>query len=740
MAQNFLLGFGERLTVPMDPPPHGMEANIPYTFSESVSRLTPQFSQTVSEIAKIPTTACPDGETVFSVVLHPSYTAKSFYPQKLFEVLELQQVGSKGVTILPDKWVRKTAPHEVFSTEIFVSGKRSQIEKIPSMLRQLSQNAGAAEDLTKIEQIKIFPVAEKIIELDKSIQKPLLEIALQSTPNKQGSILRGFQEYLRSLDDSLVISDTLFSQGLCFLALKADKDLVENIALYSFVRQLRQMPRLRSTNPYRTVNLDMAAKLPNLDPVDPNLRVAIFDGGFTPSSDLKRWVNLREASNLTAASEDGENHGHMVSSAYLFGNIEKDIDLSQPQSHVDLYRVIDDRDDCDEDENLIKVLNRIKDILSTTNYQFMNFSIGPELPVADGVIDPWTSVLDDYLASADTLATFASGNAGLSDRDAGLSRVQSPADCVNGLSIGSADKQGLSWQRAEYSCMGPGRLSGYIKPDIVEFGGSTPDNMFTFYKSDNSGKCVQELGTSFAAPLALRKAVAIRNKFGTNLTTLGIRSLLIHSAIDSGYDQVEVGWGKIPDDINDIVTCGDDCIRVLYQGKLNPSEWLKVPIPLPDRAITGKVTIKATLCFTTLVDPQDPVNYTRSGLEVVFRPHSERRSKPKQIYADSESFFKSSILHGSLDDSERRKDAHKWETVRSASLSKYGNNLLNPEFNVHYIPRDGGNSTKYANPIPYSMVVEVRAPRETSLYSEVVNRFRSHLEILRPNIRVDVRV
>lgn len=71
---------------------------------------------------------------------------------------------------------------------------------------------------------------------------------------------------------------------------------------------------------------------------------------------------------------------------------------------------------------------------------------------------------------------------------------------------------------------------------------------------------------------------------------------------------------------------------------------MRSPIPLPLIALEGKVKIKATLCYATDVDPHHPDNYTQSGLEVVFRPHSEKRNKPAigkspSFYAKSKSFF-----------------------------------------------------------------------------------------------------
>ena len=73
-------------------------------------------------------------------------------------------------------------------------------------------------------------------------------------------------------------------------------------------------------------------------------------------------------------------------------------------------------------------------------------------------------------------------------------------------------------------------------------------------------------------------------------------------------------------------------------------------------------TINVTMpCFATPTDPQDPLNYTRSGLEFRFRPHDGKRKDPKQLHADSNYFFQAKDVF--IDEKDLRTDAHRWETT-----------------------------------------------------------------------------
>src|SRR5690606_37492403 len=115
---------------------------------------------------------------------------------------------------------------------------------------------------------------------------------------------------------------------------------------------------------------------------------------------------------------------------------------------------------------LYEVLNRIDDILSEKKYEFINFSIGPCLPIDDDEVHAWTAVIDQYLSTGNIVATIAVGNDGEGDPSIYANRIQVPADCVNGLAIGACDVPDNNWKRANYSSIGPGRSPGLMKPDL----------------------------------------------------------------------------------------------------------------------------------------------------------------------------------------------------------------------------------------------------------------------------------
>lgn len=330
--------------------------------------------------------------------------------------------------------------------------------------------------------------------------------------------------------------------------------------------------------------------------------------------------------------------------------------------------------------------------------------------------------------------TVAVGNNGEKDFASGNARIQVPADCVNALSVGSANDTSNSWKRSSYSAFGPGRRPGVIKPDILAFGGSYKKYFHTLIPGIES-KVEPNCGTSFAAPYALRQAVGIRAILGGEISPLAIKALLIHCSIPNDEDITAIGWGKIPENIMDIITCKDGCARIIYQGSLKPGKFLRAQLPIPASGIRGKCKIKATLCYSCPVDPQDTCSYTRAGLEVIFRPHKDKLTKSNNVktspfFTDSTYFFGEEI---------DRRIGKKWENVLHAEKTMNGNSLNSPVFDIHYMAREGGADIRNAEQIPYALVLSFEANRHPHLFNDILNTYKELIHI-EPQISLPVYV
>lgn len=175
--------------------------------------------------------------------------------------------------------------------------------------------------------------------------------------------------------------------------------------------------------------------------------------------------------------------------------------------------------------------------------------------------------------------------------------------------------------------------------------------------------------------------------------------------------------------------------RIIYQGELRPGKFLRAPVPLPPGPLRGNVTLSATFCYASPVDPQDSNSYTKAGLSITFRPNADRR-KPKAQYAASQTFFPAAQWRS---EAEQRADLHKWETVLHACNTYRGSSLKEAVFDVHYNAREAGGPVSGAERIRYALVVTVHAPRHADLYEQVLEA-HTVLRALEPVISLPLSV
>lgn len=728
---NYLIGNAQELTYTVPPPKMNPQAVEMYTASDIRQRLKPQLEQVMDELDKLPEQLCPRGYTVTKLTLHPSYIAKGHFPRKLLSTLGFRSIGSKSDTVTPDKWTRKGEPQPSPTTVLYLAGKKDSLKDFSNQFESHLRNEIQFEDLKKVWQISTVSSDNKIKTGASAISK-YFEIGLHLIPDLSTDFIKtAFLQYASELDVKVQPELSIEVSNLWFIPVEGPSQQVKKLADFSFVRVIRPLPNLRSIKPLmRHSSALISAKLPMEPPLAPDLKVAILDGGIKEQSVFTPWLSSYKVSDSTAFDcPNGPEHGTGVTSAFLFGPLKGNELAARPFSFVDHIRVLDSNTSSEDPLELYRTLTHIEDVLISRQYEFINISLGPELAIDDDEIHPWTSLIDHYLSDGDTFLTVAAGNNGHNDSLTGLNRIQVPSDCVNAVAVGSANSTCDAWNRSRYSAVGPGRAPGLVKPDLLAFGGE--DNQYFHVLGDTKAPTISpQMGTSYAAPYLLRKAVGVKAILGREITPLAIKALLVNSAHQKDFPQTEVGWGKIPENLSTIIQSPDGVAKILYQGELAAGKYLRVPLPIPGTGILGNVTISATCCIASPVDPQDTSMYTKAGVEISWIP---KKDKPK------ESFFQQVKI---ATEAELRRDAAKWESVLHAVKNKRGSSLNEPSFEIHYIARDGGDQivgTK-APKIKYAFLVTLSAPKHKEIFSDILNAYSEILTAIEPRISTAIQI
>lgn len=740
MAQTprYLIGYGESLIDKVEIGSSGGPKEPPYTLEEAQDRVSKMLDRLTVELDALPDAACPRDEAVAAITLHPEYLAKSYYPSRLLDEVGLQAVGSRSVRVTPEKRSKDRVPEETPTTQLFIAGPRSNFKRFASKVELGASKAKAFDMLPCIEKIGLIQSRAKVKGCGEA-ERFQMEVVLHASeaPN-QRYIVHAFMEYMRSLGVDIDTQRQFYAGGLCFVKGLCTAKAINDVATFSYLRVLREMPKLRITKPiHRTQNPAVAPiELPNEDAIDPSSRVAVFDGGVESGTPFDRWVTAIDAPGVGEPDPDHVSHGTAVTSALLFGPLKGGV-APRPICRVDHYRVLDVNTD-DEGSDLYEVLDRIVTVLDSADYDYVSMSIGPCMPIDDDEVHAWTAMLDAKLSQGRTLLAVAVGNDGELPDDPAVQlwRVQVPADCVNAIAVGASSLDRAGWTPAPYSSRGPGRSPGIVKPDVIAFGGdndATFNALGTFQDLASVGGFV---GTSLATPYVMRMASAIRARFGSYLSPLAVKALLIHGAEQEKYDREAVGWGCLYGDPERLIVCPDGMARVVYQDQITASKYRRIRIPVPSSLSSGMVNIRATFCFSTEVDPEHAGNYTRSGLEVRFRPDMSNYRDVESMHPVTAPFFSAKSLYAP--EHELRADAHKWETCLHATKRMRAGSLVDPTFDIHYNSRFQSRADGVPREIRYALIITIESKRTKDLYDRVVAQYRNRLRPLTPAISIPI--
>ncbi len=734
--KNFLLGRGELLTGSIDKVTSGGKKTPPYDFETTLRRVSKMLEEVSQDFSNLSDDAFPEGKAVIQFTMHPRYISKSDYPNELLKQAGMKAIGGKSVFVEPEQWGVMDHPTGSVTDAWYVSIPKKSLSNLTERIRNLEPDNTFAYQLQTIESIKAPTHKDKIKTSCESEDSTLFEAVLHSDGSKE--VVDAFYDFLESRGSSPIKTRVRFTGGVVFIPLESNCENIDALADFSFLRAIRPMPRIRIFRP-PLLRSDVVPipNLPERGRLNSSARIAIFDGGVPDGSPLLPWVNYIEPHGIGLPDTDALAHGEQVTSAFLFGHLATGGSIENPYSDVDHIRVIDEHTGKNNDLELYDVLDRILSQLDSVEepYHFVNLSLGPNIPVEDDDITLWTAELDQRAANNRLLITVAAGNSGESDPIAGLNRIQPPSDGVNLLAIGACDSLDESWLRCPYSSVGPGRTPGIAKPDGVSFGGVL-DRPFIVINSMEGG-LTGTSGTSFAAPLTLRTIAGVHSLSNDELSPLAIRALLIHRTDDSQLSRKEVGWGRFKTNPSILMQCNDDEIVVVYQGELPIKEYLHANIPLPNYELEGMVDITATLVIAPEVDPAFSHAYTRSGLEVVFRPKDIIQEG--KTYPLSDSFFSKKNL-GKEAEYDLRGDGHKWEPCWKATKRKRGSSLLNPCFDIYYHNRNEGHNDSNPDPISYALVVTVKAPKMPNLYEDTLDLYSEILLPIQPRVEVPIKI
>lgn len=768
-----LLTGGEQLGEPIVLTRGGRPPKPPRTFQEARKKLVPQVDLAIRQAKQMPT-ALRGRRIIVEATVLPNYLANSHHPSALLAETGLAPIGSRGArgTHVQPTRVDEDAPAKTY----LLSGEPSSLPRLQRLLQQSATGLrkGLTDDIIKIESINL-PQRDDVLRMGtgevqtldglivlEAVLHPIINADNEIDQVDQRRVFTKFRQLVESHQGAVRLDRRRTEDHLTFVPVLLPAGALTDVAAFNPLRTLRPMPRL-STIPLVITNTPFRSAAQAIvqapgTPVRSRQRIAIFDGGADVSAPaLAPYTTVTDLTGGAPEDPDAVAHGTAVASAALYGNLTSTRPADAPPASVDVFRVWPPPASEQADTNLYWVLQRIEEQVTAGAHRIINLSLGPQLNVEDDH-EPhaWTLALDRMSAELGVTFVVAAGNTGEEDADAGLNRIGVPADTINGISVGACDApEGHPVRRASYSSVGPGRAGGRVAPVGVIHGG-TEDSDTPFGVVAPGGLLARTFGTSISTPYVSRSLAELGNLIGPGrVNPHTLRAFATHFAERVPGNEHEVGWGRLPSEYEPFLGCAANEATVLYEGKLRRGQSVKLPIPLPEDLLRTmghrSVGMRYSLVFTTPIDGTDPVDYGRSGIEVVFRPHDQtftmnKGNEPPKIanrdkdpakfnglvvdgWRPSDRPRSRSKGHQFAPETERREDG-KWETTARADDSLAAASLLDPAFDLHFLARDSGALTPAAAELslPYTLLVSITAPADIPLYQAV----RNHSPVLSP--------
>lgn len=306
-----------------------------------------------------------------------------------------------------------------------------------------------------------------------------------------------------------------------------------------------------------------------------------------------------------------------------------------------------------------------KAVSQNRDIKVWNLSLGSVLPIKKNFISPEAAELDKIQNEFDIVFVVAGTNGTPSQNPI---QIGAPADSLNSLVVNSVTHEK---KPASYHRVGP-VLSFFHKPDVSYYGGDIGQPMRVCTPTGEGFV----MGTSFSAPWITRKMAYLMCTLGFSREVA--KALLIDAA--AGWERKDsascsIGYGVVPQRIENIVQTSDDEIRFVMTGTTDAYETYTYRIPVPIYKDKQPFYARATLCYFPKCMRDQGVDYTSTEMDIHFGRVREKEGKASISCINSNSQGDEGGKH--LYETEARKLYRKWDNVK----------LISEELKARAVPR-----------------------------------------------------
>jgi hypothetical protein len=743
----------------------------PYTVTAARDRLTAPIMTAAADVHAMP--AELRGERVIvEMTLLPNYLASTWQPLGLLQAIDAVPVGARWGTA---EYLTKSGlqSEEEPTKALQVAVAEDSLDRLGTILADEHPHRvteGLQDQVRRFADVSLPGPATVLphvavghdVEIWEAVLHPAVDRFGGRSAGAARSQLKALQDWVQALHGEMDPDLRRTVGGLTYVPVRLPAGERMRLAQFNGLKHLTPEPRMVAVP--LSVEPSGLAGAAGGAPVSPH-PIALFDVGVDVASPgLNGLVTEIDLTGGTVPTADDVAHGTLAASAAMYGPWQAGPPVVVPAAPVHLFRVGPVPDGVVS--QVAWVMDQIESTLQAHDYRIAVVTYVPEMAVGayGPTVHSWTARLDQLARERDVLIVSPAGNDGTPDPRPGdgSDRIRIGADAVNGISVGAADAPAGDWDRAEYSCRGPGRSGAAVQPTVMAFGGI---DALPFLGAAPGTEAQQNLGTSFAAPTAAGQLARLDAVLDNRSAPETLRAFAVHlSDVHPSHDPDDHGHGRLPEDLLDAADCGPDSVTMLIQDQLSRNQPIAYPLPVPT-GLTGNLRIHWTVSYLSPVDPTSDVEYCSAGLEVQWRPHDGKftMNPPKGVKAkampinldkpaDATRYGQllaagwsrsNPVTAGStrVKTEQLLRDEGKWQTTINASDGKRATSLRNPHLWVNYLYRQDGvlQPDGIAPTQPVTILITVTAAAGSNIYDTV--RAAAPFNVLTPlTVPATVRV
>lgn len=552
---------------------------------------------------------------------------------------------------------------------------------------------------------------------------------------------------------------------------------VDSLAKIVGVRSVRQMPVLR------TIKIQAGKPQPfPTDLAEPTDRpggypvVVVIDTGVSDKIPaLQKWVAGTRSS--VAPAYENKSHGTFVAGLLCWGN-QLNPGLAgidgEPCKIFDLHVMPNSdpgagaTDDLTESQLLQDIEAALK--AHSNDFKVWNLSMGTSEVCSLDEFSSFAVELDRLQEKYDVSFVISAGNydslplLGYPRQGGELAagRITTPADSLLGITVGSVahishKKNGpREGEPSAFSRHGAGP-NHIIKPDLVHYGGTcTQDGIERVgVQSVSEGGLVQDMGTSFSAPLVSRTLANIYHQITPAPSPVLARAILTHHArhpITGGrvanQEENFLGFG-IPGPIATSLECPSWASTLVFEDSLRPGfyqEWNDFPYP-DSLQRNGRYfgDIWMTVAFAPARGNRWGTEYCETHIDAHFGVYRMAKSKKDGKMAPT---FKGLVPPehknpGLLYEAYQVERLRKWAPVRTyfGSLGAKGEPGDRWRLKVQLLCRHAAKDRLSANPQKFALIVTIADPaKKAPIYNEMAQKIRNRWQVQNLALRSSIKI